>query len=588
MSDSISVYDYTISKKYAHGNENWDEISKRVANSLASAEDIQHRSYWFEKFNSVLKHKLFLCGGRILANSGRIKNNTFNCYIRSVEDSITGQDGWADTFKEIIQIMSVGGGVGLSFDKVRPRGQHIKGVGGVSNGSVSLMRSIDALKYSITGGQNRGIALLFGQTLNHGDIEEFIKSKEQDGVISAANISILVDDDEEFTNNLDNPDYEITLEHCGKPLKKIKLIDIVDQAVENMLKNGEPGFINRHLMNKDSTISYVDNIVCTNPCGELPHVNGGCCCLGSIDIAKFISDSGRVNWNLLKDVTRIAVRMLDNTYDISTWPTDRIKHTNQRLRKLGIGIMGAHYFLIKKGIKYSDSQKAGEALAEVMKFITTTAYWESVELAKEKGQFEYLDREKFIDSGFAKKLPKKLRENILEYGIRNCNLTSIAPTGSISIVAETSPSLEPCIAKAMIRRFNYRFNGNNVEFDSCNVIDPLWLKIKDTDKAEFFEEASQISIENHLEIQASVQYWVDSSVSKTVNFRKGEVTKEQVKNLMKKYFKNLKGFTMLPEGSRANSPQEPVNEKTWKKWIEENNYSTYGGGQDCSTGVCEI
>ena len=133
--------------------------------------------------------------------------------------------------------------------------------------------------------------------------------------------------------------------------------------------------------------------------------------------------------------------MLDNAYDITTWPNSTIQRTNQQLRKLGLGIMGAHHFLIRKGVKYSDKEKAGELLAEVMKNITITAYWESVELAKEKGQFEGLDREKFVETGFCRRLPRKLKDNILEYGIRNCGLTSIAPTGTISIAAQTSPGL---------------------------------------------------------------------------------------------------------------------------------------------------
>jgi ribonucleoside-diphosphate reductase alpha chain len=583
-----NVYEYTIHQKYAHNeDEQWDDICRRVASTLARPEQ-SSRDYWEDKFFGVLKHKLFLCGGRILANAGRLKQNMFNCYIRDIQDSIKGPDGWADTLAATTEIMAMGGGVGLAFDKIRPNSAAIKGVGGNSLGSVSFMRTIDGLKYSISGGQNRGIALLFGQSLDHPDILEFLRSKEQDEVISAANISVLVDNAEEFVNHIDDPNHEIELVHGGKVYSKIKMSKVVDLAIKNMLKNGEPGFINRDLMNSDATTYYVAPIVCTNPCGELPHIADGCCNLGSIDIAKFVFPSGRVNWNLMKDVIRTAVRMLDNSYDVSTWPTEKIKYTNQRLRKLGLGIMGAHHFLIKRGIKYSDMDKAPQALAEVMKVITTTAYWESIELAKEKGQFEALDREKFVDSEFVRKLPRKIRENIMEYGIRNCNLTSIAPTGTISIVAETSPSLEPCIAKAMERRYNYRYKGAKVVFDICNIIDPLWLEIKDTDKAELFEEAADIGIENHIAIQAAVQPWVDSSVSKTVNFRPGTVTIDDVKQLIKKYFLKLKGFTMLPEGSRKNAPQQPVKEEVWREWLETGDYSTYGSGADCSSGTCDI
>ena len=589
MDKKLSVYEYTLKQKYAHHeSENWDQISQRVAVTLAQAETSNH-PYWTNKFYNVLKHKLFLCGGRILANAGRLRQNMFNCYIKDVQDSIKGPDGWADTLAVTTEIMSMGGGVGLSFDKIRPRTANIRGVGGITNGSVAFMRTIDGLKYSITGGQNRGIALLFGQALNHPDILEFIRSKEQDGIISAANISILVDDTDEFIDHIDDYNYEIELIHGGKVYGKMKLSKIVDMAIDNMLKNGEPGFINRGLMNEDSNIGYIAPICCTNPCGELPHIPDGCCDLGSIDIAKFVTLGGRVNWNLLKDVTRTAVRMLDNAYDVTSWPNSSIQQINQRLRKIGLGIMGAHHFLIKRNIKYSDMEAAGNALAEVMKIISITAYWESIELAKEKGQFEALDREAFIANGFAKRLPKKLKENILEYGIRNCGLTSIAPTGSIAIAAETSPGLEPCIAKALKRNFNYRFEGKKVIYDTCNVIDPLWLEIKDTNSAELFEEAINISLENHLYIQASIQPWVDSAVSKTVNFRKGDVDKDEVKRLMKKYFKKLKGFTMLPEGSRENAPQQPVDEKTWREWLTTGDYTTFGAADEtCKSGTCDV
>jgi ribonucleoside-diphosphate reductase alpha chain len=280
--------------------------------------------------------------------------------------------------------------------------------------------------------------------------------------------------------------------------------------------------------------------------------------------------------------------MLDNAYDVTIWPTETVKYTNQRLRKIGLGIMGAHHFLIKRGIKYSDMHKAGQALAEVMKFITINAYWESVELAKEKGQFEALDREKFLESGFTRKLPRKLRDNIKEFGIRNCSLTSIAPTGTIAIAAHTSPGLEPCVAKAMKRNFNYRWEGNEQIYDTCNVIDPIWLEIYNTDKAPLFEEAADISLENHLYIQAAVQPWVDSSVSKTVNFRPGSIKKDDVKRLIKKYFQRLKGFTMLPEGSRKDAPQQPVPEKVWRKWIDSNDFTTYGQTQKCQGNQCDI
>ena len=288
-----NVYDYVINNKYSHfEGESWEQISQRVAVTLAQAER-SNQAYWTDKFYNVIKHKLFLPGGRILANAGRLKQNMFNCYIKDIQDSIKGPDGWADTLATTTEIMAMGGGVGLAFDKVRPRSAAIHGVGGATNGSVAFMQSIDALKYSISGGKNRGIALLFGQTLKHPDIIEFIKSKEQDGVVSAANISILVDNTEEFVNHLDDPNYEIELEHGGKVYAKVKLSDIVDLAIGNMLKNGEPGFINRDLMQVDSNISYMSQICCTNPCGELPHIPNGCCDLGSYDIAKFVMPNGQ-------------------------------------------------------------------------------------------------------------------------------------------------------------------------------------------------------------------------------------------------------------------------------------------------------
>jgi len=410
--------------RYAiHQDETFKEACLRIANFIASAEDGEKIKHFGERFFEILNQNRFSPGGRIWRGSGRKRAACMNCFLLPSEDS---REGWGELIKEVTVISGLGGGIGISFDNIRPRGTEIKGTGGIATGSVSLMKIINGVCNELREGGGRRSALLFGLSYWHPDIEEFLSVKLDKHELNNANISVLVDD--KFFDLVES-DGDIELKWQDKTIKTIKAKWLYDKVIENSLKTGDPGFLNIGLAREMNNLYWCREITCSNPCGEQQLPPYSVCCLGAVVLPTHVDKDGEIDFSLLDDTVRLAVRFLDNVIDKNEYPLQIIKDWSQKERRIGLGVMGLHDMLLKMNVKYS-SDKALKIVDEVMSFIKKRAYEASIFLSVEKNQFPLLDRHKFVESGFCKKsLTPSLRKKILEYGLRNSFLLTIAPTG---------------------------------------------------------------------------------------------------------------------------------------------------------------
>lgn len=369
--------------------------------------------------------------------------------------------------------------------------------------------------------------------------------------------------------------------------KKFKLFNGYQYLLLKEIKSYATGKVwdisvnsNEHIFPAD--YSYTGN------CGEQILAPHSVCCLGAINLSTHVKENGEINWALLDDTIRLSVRFLDNVIDKNEYPLEIIKEISQKERRIGLGIMGLHDMFLKMGIKYN-SEKALEATDKVMSFIKKKSYDSSIFLAVEKSQFRLLDREKFIQSGFCQKaLTPALRKKILEYGIRNCFLLTIAPTGTTSIVAGCSSGIEPMFAPVYKRNFNRHkdFHATTVNQSTEIVIHPLLKKfIEENKDYSHFEGAHEISPEQHCKIQKMCQKHLDNSVSKTINLPENS-TEDNLSNIILKYIRNLNGMTIYKDGSKGTSPIEPLPIEEAKKYLNE--CVVKSTDNSCPNGKCEI
>jgi len=589
MDNKLQIYEPSgfalqiFKDRYAiYSEETFQEACHRVANFIASAEDGEKIKEFEKRFFDIISTNRFSPGGRIWRGAGRKRSACMNCFVLPSEDS---REGWAELLKEVTIISGLGGGIGISFDNIRPRGTEIKGTGGIATGAVSLMKIINGVCNELREGGGRRSALLFGLGYWHPDIEEFLNVKLDKKELNNANISILVDD--EFFDLVES-DGDIELKWQDKIIKTIKAKWLYNKVIENSLKTGDPGFLNLGHAKKMNNLYYCREQTCSNPCGEQILAPHSVCCLGAINLSTHVKENGEINWALLDDTIRLSVRFLDNVIDKNEYPLEIIKEISQKERRIGLGIMGLHDMFLKIGIKYS-SEKALETTDKVMSFIKKKSYDSSIFLAVEKSQFRLLDREKFIQSGFCQKaLTPALRKKILEYGIRNCFLLTIAPTGTTSIVAGCSSGIEPMFAPVYKRNFNRHkdFHATAVNQSTEIVVHPLLKKfIEENKDYSHFEGAHEISPEQHCKIQEMCQKHLDNSVSKTINLPESS-TEDNLSNIILKYIRNLNGMTIYKDGSKGKSPVEPLPIKEAKKYLNE--CLVQSTDNSCVSGKCDI
>ena len=520
---------------------------RRVAKTAALTE--KDPTLWEKRFYSILKDFQFLPAGRILANAGTKRANAtlFNCYVMDrIPDSI---DGIFDIVKEAAITQKEGGGVGFDFSTIRPRGAPIHGSDSQASGPVSFMYILDsACKTILSSGHRRG-AQMAVLRCDHPDIEEFIVAKLKSGVLTMFNLSVAVTD--EFIQAVKcNADWHLCFK--DKIYRTIKARELWEKIIHSAYGCGDPGVIFIDRMNRMNNLNYCETISATNPCGEQPLPSSGACLLGSINLTRFVKDpfsnNRNVDFQRISSVVSVAVRFLDNLIDLNHYPLDKQKQEAISKRRIGIGITAlADLFLFSK-IRYGSS-KSIELGERIMETIAHSAYKTSSDLAAEKGAFPKYNVQNFLKSRFILSLPEEIRKRIKKQGIRNSHLISIAPTGTISLLAgNVSSGIEPVFAFRHTRRIRQNNLSLPLEFE---VLDYAYKKYKERHASgsytprlpDYFVAACDISPQEHIQMQAALQKYVDSSISKTINIPENYPYNRFKKLFMYAYDKGSKGCT---------------------------------------------
>lgn len=564
-------------------NETWTSASFRVAEHVAAAEEGENRKKWQLRFFDQIMSNKFMPGGRIWYGSGRPKAQLLNCFVVPVGDS---REGWGDYLKESIIISGTGGGLGANFSSVRPRGTEIKGTGGHATGPVSLMRMDNGVGNELVAGGGRRMAKMSCLNVTHPDILEFLNSKLQDGELSNTNISVVINFNTDEFVRLVREDGDIELEWSGRKTgQTVKARELWEKIVENAWNNGEPGVLNGFLANVSNNIFYRSPLISTNPCGEIWLEPYGCCCLGALVLPRFVVD-GELDWEALEDTIRTAVRFLDNVLTVNHYPFDKIKENCEQVRRIGLGVMGLHSMLLELGIKYS-SQEALDFVDRLFSFIKHAAYDTSIALAIEKGPFPEFNSD-FVDSGFMKTMKPAIRRKVKEYGIRNCALLTVAPTGTTGIVSGVSTGIEPYMAPVYWRRIKTVNESLDTVIDKVLVVEPAYEQY-----GELCEGAADIPVDTHFKMQEVVQRHVDNAVSKTINLA-NDFPLEDLSDIWLNYLPALKGTTFYRFGSRGDEPFEPVLSQDIERTLQETPKEKIKTKErninegDCANGSCEI
>lgn len=567
-------------ERYAHDGESWSAACERVAQHVARAEV---ESHWRERFYEELASNRLNPGGRIWYGAGRPKAQLLNCFVIPTSDS---REGWGKTVSDVIVVSGTGGGVGINCSPVRPRGYDIKGTGGKATGAVSLMQLINKVSDVVVGGGSRRSALMLCLDIDHPDVEEFLNAKLDLGQLNYANISVVLnrpDVQEAILNKKDIP-----LRFGDSPSgRTIALSDFWDRLVENAWKSGEPGVLNGWEANQKNNIWYHKPLVSTNPCGEIWLEEYGCCCLGALVLPRFVRN-GTMDWDTLASSIATSVRFLDDVLTVNHFPLEAIRQNCLQVRRIGLGVMGLHSMLLELGYKYS-SESGRKFIDELFAFIKTHAYKASMQLASEKGPFPAFDAESILQSGFLKVNRDISRSDIRKYGLRNCALLTIAPTGTTSMVSGVSSGIEPLFAPVYYRNYRQIDEQANEHKARELVITPEFEKYGD-----LAEGAYDLTPSDHFEIQRIVQRHIDNAVSKTINLP-ANYPSERLSSVWLDYMPYVKGSTIYRSGSRGNEPLEPVPHDeinlaiAMNKWQEshEENWEELNS-LECPGGVCDI
>ena len=568
--------------------ETWEQACSRVAKQMALAESPEKQKAYEDKFYDILLDNLFAPGGRIWYNSGRNNPQLLNCFVLS--NKLDSKEGWGNIAREMIVTSMTGGGCGIDFSDVRPRGAPISGQKGESPGPVELMRLVDACAKPVRAGGQRRVALMFSLDLDHPDVLEFLDAKLTKGELTHANVSVRSKRTNEFIAAVKtNGDWELNWK--GKFKKKVNAKDLWEKIVQNAYNSAEPGFLNWELVEKESNISYIENLVTTNPCGEIALSSYDCCCLGHLVLHRFVVD-GTLDWHKLGNVIRMGVRFLDNVLTVNSYPLPEMKEKSHRLRRIGLGTTGLADTLALLGLKYG-SEDGNQFVDELYRFISKAAYESSVMLAIEKGAFPACDPRKHVESDFMKRMPAKTRALVLEHGIRNCALLTQAPTGTVSILSgNCSSGVEPMFAPAYERRY-WQDNERKTEL----VFHPLFAQFMNEGKTvDHFVGSHDLTVRQHMEVQKVVQSHVDNAVSKTINMA-SDYPVAEMNELWLEYLPNLKGTTFYRENTRGyvkedgtveEPPLKAITIEEAKRRYQETHKTESAYVDDCVSGICAI
>ncbi len=488
---------------------------RRIARALASVE--KDPAAWEGRFYAALEDFKYLPAGRITAGAGTGRSVTlFNCFVMGTIPDNMG--GIFDGLKEAALTMQQGGGIGYDFSTIRPRGAEVKGVAADASGPLSFMDVWDAMCRTIMSAGSRRGAMMATMRCDHPDIESFIEAKQDAARLRMFNLSVLVTDAFMEAVKADGP-WDLTFE--GKVYHTLNARDLWNKIMRATFDYAEPGVIFIDRINRMNNLAYAETIAATNPCGEQPLPPYGACLLGSVNLARLVRDpfgkGAALDEVALDDLVRVAVRMMDNTVDASRFPLPQQAAEAEAKRRIGLGVTGLADALLMVGLRYG-SEKAAKQTEDWMHRIARSAYLASVDLAKEKGAFPLFDAVKYLASGNIMQMDADVRDAIAEHGIRNALLTSIAPTGTISLYAgNVSSGIEPVFAYAYKRKVLQK-DGSRTEEEVVDYAVQLWReRFGDKPLPEYFVNAQTLPPLDHVRMQAAAQKWVDSSISKTIN-----------------------------------------------------------------------
>lgn len=573
MSDFIErISEYIWDSKYRYRyngkvlDNDIEQTWQRVAKAVAKAESRASRKHWQQSFYQAMENFRFLPGGRILAGAGtRHKVTLFNCFVMGrVNDSLN------DIFTALKQgalTLQQGGGIGYDFSNLRPAGVAAKTTGAVASGPISFMRIWDSMCATMQSTGARRGAMMATLRCDHPDIEKFILAKHDPSQLRHFNISVLVSD--EFMQAVaDDAEWQLVFptDHATKkslyrawaknaaPIayevhQRISARKLWDLMIRSAYDSAEPGVLFEDTINRTNNLWYREHISATNPCGEIPLPHYGACDLASINLTQFVvnafSEKAALDWHALEEIAILGVRFLDNIIDVSRYPHSQQRQVAHDTRRIGLGITGLADALVMLGIRYG-SEGAQKFAEEVMQRLCYTSWQASCELAKEKQSFPAFELDAYLHGDFVQSLPNEIIHMIETHGMRNSHHNTIAPTGTISILANNiSSGIEPIFAKSYQRQVRTA-SGELKQFDVQDYAYRRWCEHDMTDNLpDAWIDAQKLTPDEHLNMQTVMQPYIDNAISKTI-FIPEDFPFEDLKDVyLKAYRMGLKGCTIF-------------------------------------------
>ena len=607
MQEKINLSENAIKvleKRYLKRDKNGECVEtpatmfRRVADSIAKAEleygkTQEDAKKLADEFYEMITNRYFMPNSPTLMNAGRELGQLSACFVLPVEDSL---EGIFEAIKNTALIHKSGGGTGFSFSRLRAKNSVVKSTMGVSSGPVSFMEVFNAATEAVKQGGTRRGANMGILRVDHPDILEFIDCKNDTSRLNNFNISVALTD--KFMDAVkNNTNYDLINPHNNEVVGQLNAKEVFGKIVDNAWKTGEPGIIFIDKMNADNPTPLLGQIESTNPCGEVPLLPFEACNLGSINLGLMVED-GKINWDKLKEVTKLSIKFLDDVITVNNYPLPKIAEMVQNNRKIGLGVMGWADMLMKLEISYN-SEEGTKLAAQVMEFIDYHSKVEAIELAKLRGSFHNFkgsiyDGQKFLQTKYKGKsagmitdeMWAELDSEIEKYGIRNATTTCIAPTGTISMIASASGGVEPLFGLVFMRNVM-----DGTEMLEVNPIfkayaeehgfytDAIMRQISedgtiahvngvDEKSKNIFATAHDVSPYWHVKMQAAFQLHTDNAVSKTVNFVESATRQDIEDTYVLAYENNLKGITVYRNNCRQFQPMNLTKKKEEPK-VEE-------------------
>jgi ribonucleoside-diphosphate reductase alpha chain len=496
-------------------DETVEDTWRRIARALASVEETP--AEWEPRFYEALEDFRYLPAGRIVAGAGTGRSVTlFNCFVMgTIPDSMAGI---FEALKEAALTMQQGGGIGYDFSTIRPKGAPVSGVAADASGPLSFMDVWDAMCRTIMSAGSRRGAMMATMRCDHPDIEDFIAAKADPARLRMFNVSVLATDAFMEAVKADGP-WELTF--GGQVYKTLQARDLWNRMMRATYDYAEPGVIFIDRINAENNLSYAEEIAATNPCGEQPLPPYGACLLGSVNLARLVrapfAEGAAIDPAELDDLVATAIRMMDNVVDASRFPLEAQAQEAHAKRRIGLGVTGLADALAMTGLTYG-SPEAAERTGAWMRAIANAAYRASALIAAEKGAFPLYDAEAYAKAPMIRRLDPDVQALIATHGLRNALLTSIAPTGTISLFAgNVSSGIEPVFATSYTRKV-LQPDGSRTEEEVVDYAVQMWRDLHgDADLPAQFVTAQDLAPLDHVRMQAAAQPWVDSSISKTIN-----------------------------------------------------------------------